>query len=88
MFRGKVPYYYMSLILMFMVIAVSILIERTRLGYYLVAIKENEDAAQALGINTTKCKLIAMGTSALFTTLGGIFYAQYILFIEPDSVFA
>jgi branched-chain amino acid transport system permease protein len=62
-------------------------IERSRLGYYFRAIREDPDAAQSLGVPLTRYKLIAIAASAAFTALGGTFYAQYVLFIDPESVF-
>jgi branched-chain amino acid transport system permease protein len=59
-------------------------IERARLGYALAAIRENEDAAEAAGVNTRAAKLWAMGVSAFLTAVGGTFYAQYFAFIDPN----
>jgi len=85
-FENKVVYYYVALGLLLMGIMISLLIHRTRLGYYFVAIRENDDAAQALGINILYHKLIATALSAFLSALGGTFYAQYILFIDPESI--
>ena len=54
----------------------------------LVALREDEDAAEAVGINTHWSKLAAVMVSAFLTALGGTFYAQFVLFIEPYSVFS
>jgi branched-chain amino acid transport system permease protein len=62
-------------------------VKNSKLGSYLVALRENEEAAQSLGVNTTWCKLQAMMVSAFFTAIGGTFYAQYVQFIDPDSLF-
>jgi branched-chain amino acid transport system permease protein len=59
---------------------------RSRLGFYLRAIKQSHEAAEGLGIDTSKYKVIAMAVSAFLTALCGSFYAQYILFIDPPSV--
>ena len=85
-FDSKIMYYYVALGLLTLGVLVSIYISRHRLGYYLVAIRENDDAAQALGIDTFRYKLIATFLSAFLSALGGTFYAQYILFIDPESV--
>ena len=61
--------------------------ERSYLGYYFQAIREDQDAAKALGIEITKYKLVAMALSAFFVAVGGSFYAQYLLYIDPESVF-
>jgi branched-chain amino acid transport system permease protein len=61
-------------------------INRSRLGFYLRAIKQSHEAAEGLGIDTSKYKVIAMMISAFLTAICGSFYAQYILFIDPPSV--
>ena len=62
-------------------------IERSRRGYYFRAVREDQDAAAALGVNVAREKLRALAISAALTAMGGTFYAQYILFIDPESVF-
>ncbi len=84
---SKYPYYYIMLALLALCLGVSWRIERTRLGYYLGAIREDAEAAQSVGISITKYKLIAMAISAGFVAAGGTFYAQYVLYLDPDSVF-
>ena len=84
--RAKWPYYYIALGLLAAVTLVTALVERSRTGYYFRAIREDADAAQSLGIALTRYKLRAIALSAAFTALGGGFYAQYILFIDPESV--
>jgi branched-chain amino acid transport system permease protein len=85
-FENKVVYYYVALGLLVTGVLVSALIARTRLGFYFVAIRENDDAAQGLGIHILRYKLIATALSAFLSALGGTFYAQYILFIDPESI--
>jgi branched-chain amino acid transport system permease protein len=81
-FQSRAPFYWIALSL----VAVSLLIvraaENSRFGAYLVAIRENEDAAAALGINTFAVKLVAITVSAAITAAAGCFYAQYFLFID------
>jgi branched-chain amino acid transport system permease protein len=62
-------------------------IEGRRMGSYFKAIRENENAADALGVNVFKYKLIAMAISSFITAVGGTFYAQYYLTIEEESAF-
>jgi len=64
----------------------SWLLGRSKTGLRLLAFREDETAARALGINTYRLRLFAMGLSAFFTAIGGTLYAQYLLFIDPDSV--
>lgn len=86
-FTSRTGYYYTILIFTLVVFLIVYWISRSRLGYNLVAIRENEDAAQSLGVNTYKNKMIALAISSALTAIGGTFYAQYILFIEPATTF-
>jgi branched-chain amino acid transport system permease protein len=60
----------------------------SKLGYYFVAIREDQDAAESLGINTTKYKTIALILSAVITGFAGVFYTNYMGYIDPKVVFA
>ncbi|MDQ7037429.1 MAG: branched-chain amino acid ABC transporter permease [Anaerolineae bacterium] len=66
---------------------ISIWIYRNKLGYYLLAIREDEDAAAALGVDTLRYKIIAVAISAAITAIGGSFFAQRFGFIDPALVF-
>jgi branched-chain amino acid transport system permease protein len=88
MFRGKVPYYYLFLALMLVMILVTYIIARSKMGYYLISLREDEEAAQAIGVNTSRYKLYAVMLSAFFCGAAGVAYAQYILFIEPLTFFS
>jgi len=88
LFETKYPYYYISLIFMVLVMSLSYWIENSKTGYFLMAIREDEDAAEALAINTSRYKLVALLMSASLTSIGGTIYAQYLTFIEPDAVFS
>ena len=85
--KAKWPYYYIALGLFAAVFALTALVERSRLGFYFRAIREDPEAAASLGVPLTRYKLLAIALSAAFTALGGTFYAQYVLFIDPESVF-
>jgi len=85
-FRDKQVYYYIALGLLLLALWVTRRIERSRTGYYFRAIREDQDAAASLGIPVARYKQRAMAVSAGLTALGGTFYAQYILFIDPESV--
>ena len=65
----------------------SVLLGRSRTGLRLAALREEEVAARALGIDTFRLRLGAMAASAFFTAICGSFYAQYLMLIDPDSVF-
>lgn len=64
------------------------MIIKSKLGYYFVAIREDQDAAESLGINTTLYKTIALCMSAVLTGLAGAFYTNYMGYIDPKVVFA
>ena len=85
----ETPLNYYHLILGMLVVGtiVSIWIYRNKLGYYLQAIREDEDAASALGVNTLNYKIIAVAISAALTAAGGTFFAQRFTFIDPSLVF-
>jgi len=87
MWHGKVLFYYMILVYALIAVGVVWRIAHSRLGYYLIALKEDDAAARMLGIDTTRCKLYALLISAGLTAIGGTLYAQYVGFIEPYSVF-
>lgn len=86
--QDKLPYYFIALVLLILLIALTMLLNRTKPGYYLRAIKNDQDAARALGVNILRFKLLALVLSAAFTALLGTFYAQYLLFIDPESTLA
>ena len=83
----KYVYYYIILALMAGCFLATWWIERSRIGYYLRAIREDTDAAQSVGVPVARYKLIAIAMSAAFSSIGGTFYAQYVLYLDPDSVF-
>ena len=85
-FANKAGYYYVGLILCGGVVLITWLISRSRLGYYLIACREDEEAARALGVNTTLIKILGLLISAVLTAFGGTFYAQYVLYIDPSSL--
>jgi ABC-type branched-chain amino acid transport system, permease component len=87
-FRQPWAYGIMSLILLLIVIFVTRKIENSKMGYYLVAIREDQDAAASLGVNATRIKLGAFAISAAFTAVAGVIYAQYLLYIDPATVLA
>jgi len=85
-FGPKAPYYYIALSLLTIQLAVTYWMQRSYLGYYFQAIREDQDAARSLGIDISHYKLVAMGFSAFFMAIGGSFYAQYVMYIDPESV--
>ena len=86
-FQSRAPFYWIILALVGVSLILVRWIEDSRFGAYLVAVRENEDAAKALGIDATAVKLAAMTISAALTAAGGCFYAQYFLFIDAGIAY-
>jgi len=84
---GIVRFYYIILALAIAAFLVIRAFVRARWGYFLNAIREDEDAAEALGVPATRMKVIALVVSAFFVALGGSFFASYQLYINPDLVY-
>ena len=83
---SKLPYYYIIMIFMIFSLIVCYFVATSKMGYYFRAIKESHDVAEVLGINVVKYRLIAIMVSAFLSAMAGTFYAQYILYIDPESV--
>jgi branched-chain amino acid transport system permease protein len=83
--HDKTEYYYIILAFLSIALLTVYKVERSKMGYYFKSIKEDPDAARALGVNITNYKLMAFILSAIFTSMAGTFYAQYVLFIDPYS---
>lgn len=88
LFRPRWPYLLIAFGFLIITLAVSWKIKNSRLGYYLIAVREREDAAHAVGVNSVKVKLIAVVLSAFLTSLVGSFHAMYLTFVEPGSMFS
>jgi branched-chain amino acid transport system permease protein len=88
MFDNKLSYAYVALAFMLLIISVTWMIRRSRFGYYLISLKEDQDGAESLGVNTHRCKMIALIVSVFFTSAMGTFYAQYFQFIDPEICFS
>jgi len=87
-FRSKLPYYYIALLMAAACMYVIFRITRSKLGYYFVSIREDQDAAESLGIDTTFYKNISLLVSAFFSGTAGAFYMNYMAFIDPEVVFS
>jgi branched-chain amino acid transport system permease protein len=86
-FEDRLPYYYVILAMTIGIIILTKWVQESRAGHYFVALREDEDAAKALGINIRRYKIIAMALSGFTTALGGTFYAQYYYYIDPHLSF-
>jgi branched-chain amino acid transport system permease protein len=79
---------YLALGLALLYYLVEVHFERSRLGYQLAGVREDEDAAEALGIASRKLKVLAIMLSAALTSVGGTLWAQYVGFVDPFHVFS
>ncbi len=84
-FRSAVPYYYIFLAVLALLILATWRMQQSRLGYYLGAIRAGERAARSLGVPVRRYKLYALMLSAGFTSLAGSLYALKTGFVDPDS---
>jgi branched-chain amino acid transport system permease protein len=87
-FEEKAAYYYVILGLLVIALGVTYWLERSWVGYYLMAIGEDEDAAEAIGVDAPRMKRYIYMASAFLTALAGTFYTQYIYFIDPATAFS
>lgn len=85
-FRSSVPYYYFFLVVLSALLALTYGVQRSRIGYYLRAIRAGERAARSLGVPVSRYKLYAFMLSAAFTSLSGSLYAAMVGFADPTSV--
>lgn len=86
-FGSKRPYYFIILAMLAAVTFLTYRVARSKLGYCLVSIRENENAAEAIGVDTFAYKMRAMAISSFLTTLGGTFYCQYFFYVDPALAF-
>jgi branched-chain amino acid transport system permease protein len=87
-FTSKAYYYWIILALAAVSFLVIRAVMRSKLGYYFLSIREDQDCAESLGIDTTRYKLYSLLISAFFTGAAGSFYMNYLGFIDPGIVFS
>ncbi len=86
-FASKLPYLYISLILLAAGVIIQYLIYRSKMGKYFIAIREDEAAAAALGVNTTLYKTLAVMIGTALAGVGGGFYVIYVTYIDPTGIY-
>lgn len=86
--ESKTPFFYLAVIIALAALLATAVISRSRLGAYLLAVREDIDCAEAIGINTVQVRVAALSLSAFFAGLAGGFYALYLRYIDPDAVFS
>src|SRR5262249_21492619 len=84
-FLRRTPYYYVALVMVLAMIAFTLLIERSRLGQYFLAVREDEQAAEASGVDTYRYKTVAIGVGAAATRPGGALFPPLFPFLDPAS---
>ena len=84
---GSPAYFYILLGLVAGALLVTILLMRSRAGTYILAVRDDEEAAAAAGVNPMRYKLLAVAVSASLTAVAGTFYAQYFFFVDPNLAF-
>lgn len=85
-FESEIPFYYIALLWMLITVGIVIYIERNRLGYFLRAICEDQDAAESLGIQSSKIKLIAFIISSIMLSFTGTLYVFKTGFADPNTL--
>jgi branched-chain amino acid transport system permease protein len=85
---GHVAWVYVALVVAVLYWSIAVWLERSRFGYRLAGVREDEDAAQALGIPARRLKVIAITASAALTSVCGTLWAQYVGFVDPFYVFS
>ena len=85
--ESKAPFYFIIAALAALAMLATWRLSRARLGAYLLAIREDEDAAESVGIDTVRAKVLTLALSAFFTGLAGGFYGFYFRYVDPDAVF-
>jgi branched-chain amino acid transport system permease protein len=84
---GDPAYFWVILALLAVGILVVILLMRSRSGAYIHAVREDEEAAEAAGVDVMSTKLLAVAVSAALTAVAGVFYVQFFFFVNPELAF-
>jgi branched-chain amino acid transport system permease protein len=86
-FEAPAAFFYLALAFVAVVLVLNRVLERSRFGAWLVAVRENEDAARALGVDTLKVKLKAITLSAAITAVAGALYTQKFLYVDANIAY-
>ena len=87
-FSEKTTWLYLTLVVAVLLYLVQVFLEVSRMGYQLAGVREDEEAAEAMGIASRRLKVIAVAISAALTSICGTFWAQYVGFVDPFYVFS
>lgn len=86
-FSSKQPYLYIVLFLTVVAVVIQYLIYRSKMGKYFMAIREDEAAAAAVGVNTSRYNTLALLIGSAMAGVAGGFYIMYVTFVEPNQIF-
>jgi len=86
--ESKIPFFYIVLVIAMGALGATQFLARSRLGAYLLALRDDIDSAEAIGINTVQARVAGLFLSAFLAGVAGGFYAWYLRYIDPDSVFS
>jgi branched-chain amino acid transport system permease protein len=84
----NMPFYYLFLLLLLLTVGFAAWVRRTKFGTGLLAIREDEDKAAAIGVNTTRYKVLAYAASAVPIGIAGVVYAYFLSFLNPIGAFS
>jgi len=87
-FLSKIPYYYIALALSVVSVVFIQIVMKSKWGYYFLSIREDQDAAESLGINTHFYKMVSLNIAAFLTGMAGALFMNYMGFIDPEVVFS
>jgi len=87
-FVSKIPYYYIALILAVVSVICVQFVMKSKWGYYFLSIREDQDAAESLGIDTHRYKMLSLNIAAFLTGMAGALFMNYMGFIDPEVVFS
>ncbi len=87
-FVSKIPYYYIALTLAVVSVVIVQLVMGSKWGYYFLSIREDQDAAESLGIDTHYYKMVSLNIAAFLTGMAGALFMNYMGFIDPEVVFS
>ena len=85
---SKIAHYYLALAALAAILIITARMAASRPGFYFLAVREDQDVAEALGVNTVAYKMLALLVSAFFTGVAGAIYANYFAYFEPNVVFS
>jgi branched-chain amino acid transport system permease protein len=85
--QGSSNYIWIPLGLLTVAVAINIMLVHSRTGQYVMATRDDETAAESLGVPVMRFRLSAVAVSAALTAVAGVFYAQYYIYVDPDNAF-